>query len=264
MIVLAIAVGLSANAFAGLTNHWPMDDNDSGSVVADIVGSSDLTYKLTPQPTTADQHSADKRQGTGSLLFDGFLSGVSAAGDFGLKGLGAGYSYAFWFNPTSGYDATTNITYFLENNGAGGSNPRTTSGWLNRVTSGRLSHFENGNIDIQSTSDTWAANTWRHVAFTIQADAGSVTNGTASIYIDGLLDNENTGATLTNGTHGVIVFGGHPDESGSLVSCGCLIDDLRWYDHALSPTEVANIVPEPATLGLLAVGGLALVSRRRR
>jgi hypothetical protein len=44
------------------------------------------------------------------------------------------------------------------------------------------------------------------------------------------------------------------------------IDDVRIYDRALSGTEVADLyaLPEPATLALLALGGLAMLRRRRR
>jgi len=44
------------------------------------------------------------------------------------------------------------------------------------------------------------------------------------------------------------------------------IDHVQFYDSALSADQVAalgGIVPEPATLGLLALGGLALLRRRR-
>jgi hypothetical protein len=40
------------------------------------------------------------------------------------------------------------------------------------------------------------------------------------------------------------------------------VDDFRLYDTALSATQVAN-VPEPATLSLLALGGMAILRRRR-
>jgi len=44
------------------------------------------------------------------------------------------------------------------------------------------------------------------------------------------------------------------------------IDDFRVYDHVLSPSEVAALVPEPSTFALAASGllGLALHARRRR
>jgi len=44
------------------------------------------------------------------------------------------------------------------------------------------------------------------------------------------------------------------------------IDDVRIYDRALSGTEVADLyaLPEPATLSLLALGGLAVIRRHRR
>lgn len=42
------------------------------------------------------------------------------------------------------------------------------------------------------------------------------------------------------------------------------IDDVRIYDQALSSKQVGALVPEPATLGLLALGGLAVVRRRQK
>ncbi len=41
-----------------------------------------------------------------------------------------------------------------------------------------------------------------------------------------------------------------------------LIDDVRIYNHALSETEVAQIIPEPATALLLGFGAMML--RRKK
>ncbi len=42
------------------------------------------------------------------------------------------------------------------------------------------------------------------------------------------------------------------------------IDDVRIYNRALSQAEVASLVPEPGTMSLLALGGLALLKRRNK
>jgi len=41
-----------------------------------------------------------------------------------------------------------------------------------------------------------------------------------------------------------------------------LIDDVRIYNHALSPAEIQELIPEPATLLLLTLGGI-LIRRKK-
>ena len=40
--------------------------------------------------------------------------------------------------------------------------------------------------------------------------------------------------------------------------------DIRGYDYTITGTLVHECVPEPATMGLLALGGLAVIRRKRR
>jgi hypothetical protein len=46
---------------------------------------------------------------------------------------------------------------------------------------------------------------------------------------------------------------------------GTYVDDVRIYDRVLSVEEIGGImVPEPASIGFLGIGGLVLLSRRRK
>ena len=42
-----------------------------------------------------------------------------------------------------------------------------------------------------------------------------------------------------------------------------MLDDVMIFDHALDATEVAALVPEPAALALLGLGGLVGIRRKR-
>lgn len=101
---------------------------------------------------------------------------------------------------------------------------------------------------------------WNHLALVIK-DQG--TSRVAELYINGVLHNTNTQAATNASAGSFSTYIGAGDDGGAHFLAGSL-DDVRVYDGALTATEVAGLIPEPMTLGLLAAGGLGLLRRRRR
>ncbi|MDC0937013.1 LamG domain-containing protein [Pirellulales bacterium] len=118
--------------------------------------------------------------------------------------------------------------------------------------------------------------TWHHYALVRDATAG-----TATLYEDGSLATVGVGCGGQPANPMAFPAGdvtspgeiGHvgTDLGGDQLPTGDgflegLIDDLRFYDHALTQNEAADLagIPEPTTCVLLACGLLGLVSRRNR
>lgn len=93
--------------------------------------------------------------------------------------------------------------------------------------------------------------------------AATFDGSTMKLYVDG-------------GTPATLAYSGTPAPSGRDIQIGHspslnrplegALDEIRIYDHALSPAEIDRLVsvPEPATLGLLAVALGAMVANRKR
>ncbi|MHC4520437.1 MAG: LamG domain-containing protein, partial [Planctomycetota bacterium] len=124
------------------------------------------------------------------------------------------------FNSDNTFDFKVSSTYIHGDIGDG-------SAWLNTA------------VDIDAAhGGVISVNTWHHIAYAIDAAAG-----TAEVYLDGVL-----GATVT--FTGTPLFM-KPDQELRIGNCSGteymngLIDEVRVYNRALSPAEVAGLVGRP-------------------
>jgi hypothetical protein len=139
-----------------------------------------------------------------------------------------------------------------------------------------VSYYQNGRIysyaggGARNLPAEVSENVAYHAVFTWDYDAGT-NQGTHRMYLDGV-EVSGSPAVWTNQITfaGVDWVAGRDDTTSGDARYDGLIDEIRYYDHALSASEVSasfaagpTLVPEPASIGMIAAG-LLLASRRRR
>jgi hypothetical protein len=108
--------------------------------------------------------------------------------------------------------------------------------------------------------------TWNDLAVTF-ADNGDGTV-TPKYYVNGsevLPSGTRADVTPSDSDMGKVLGWGMGDVGDG---CYAMMDDYRIYDYAATPAQIANmaegdVVPEPATIALLGLGGLVLFRKRR-
>jgi hypothetical protein len=242
VLVAAFAMHFAATAPAGLVGHWSGDGNANDSVLANH-GTVTLGAGFGPgqfgQAFTFNG-------GTGRVEIPSISAYAFGTGDF---------SISFWVNFDTLGDATSGMVSKDSFSGGGAFN-----GWLLNRDSG---------VGILTRDSAVASTAARVPAATISLGqwhhfAGVRGANVVSFYVDGVLRVSATEAVPTNVTNT------EPLRIGSLTPASLQtmdgsVDEVRLYNHALSPTEVQSLaVPEPATATILVCAAGALMLRRRR
>jgi len=166
-------------------------------------------------------------------------------------------------------DRTGSETYARFISHSGGWDTPSKNYWVGMTTTG-----ENpGQPFVGVPNGTWYAwppniltdGGWHHVVVTYAFDD---VNTTATLYIDAI--NQGTyvqpGAFMPPSDWEDLLIGAENDQNWVYNGLIGAMDEVAYYDYVLSPEQVSahfQAIPEPVTIALLGLGGLALLRRKR-
>jgi hypothetical protein len=242
LLSIAVCLFISSSAFAnlndGLVAHWAFDEG-SGNIAYDTVGGNNGTLQNGPTWTAGVIN--------GAIDLDG-INDYITCGDILDADLQNAFTIGVWIKLDEGaLQRTDPHTILWKSDDRPGLAVRPDS----RVAF-RHWHSQETTAHAFQSAQLLEERQWNHIAYIF--DGSDFTGYVNADYAGGVQDSVYSpgGSVYIGADLGARCFTG-------------LMDDLRIYNRALSPEEIGQLyaVPEPATLSLLALGGLALLRRRK-
>ncbi|MBN2211327.1 MAG: PEP-CTERM sorting domain-containing protein [Sedimentisphaerales bacterium] len=271
LLVVGILAVMSSLAQANLLLHWKFDDTVGSTTAAD---SSPLQeYPGTVHDTGGFTFGDAGVDGTAAYFPGGtvgsYIDSLDATAQGNPDFRGSNFTVSYWMKSnSSGTSYPLSFDYYVDPECGWVFTYRSTPSMTYRLLDGA-----DGLDDYQTTSIS--STDWAHVVMTVEweedVEGQPYSLVTRKCYLNGdLLDTE-TG----------IAYAPLPDVTLGSFSAGCRqgttspryfkgwIDDVQYYDEVISDADVAymyanpgSVVPEPATLVLLVMGGVAFLRRR--
>jgi hypothetical protein len=254
VVVTCLMLGVVSNTSAALVSRLEFSEGAGTTVYDSVRGiTADITYDAGPITWLVPGNIPGRDLGNAVYLDKADHQYISSDAPSGLLD---SFTWTGWVKPVAPYsDSTIGIVkdaaFYLRNN---------TPRWYIRM--------ENGTVLSEELTFALPQDTWSHLALVFQnvsGDGSTWENSAVNIYVDGVSVWTTGTATPDNlgGGNDLYVLGKHPVASADWFTGA--MDDVRLYDTALSPSEIQAVyeyVPEPATLMLLGLGGLAVLRRR--
>lgn len=208
--------------------RWMLDENTG--ISAQDVGGGGYVGTLTAGPRWTIGKFG------GAVNFDGLDDFISVPYNANLDPT-SNITVSFWFKPSQTID--TSLSTYKGILSKASSNTDADNDWVffwESTEQGRL-RFGTYGDNVQTTSNTWVAGKWYHVAATVSGGS------TAYIYVNGVRDNYNSdtsvaGNAINGTTNTPLNIGLARVASGDQFFNGS-IDDVRIYNYARTASQIA-------------------------